>query len=214
MSDREKRETSRVQPSAGFWILIVSHVLFVLSGASYSVYWVLQEVAPGPAALWTLLLALVFGFAGATGEFMGVIDAGTETSSKSGLGLRHIIGACAALLTVTYILTTIVLGRVFTSELIFAMGWATLELCSLHDAHRRGWIHGGKAFAAATLVILALAFGLVCYTAYFLLEGRARFYAGLAPYVVVSLAMLLVASLLLLEKRKPGVPPEALASCT
>ena len=214
MSDRERTRDSRFQPSAGFWTLLVSHVLFVSSGASYSVYWVLQEMAPGPAALWTFLLSLVFGFAGATGEFVGVTAAGIGTSSNHRLGLRHIIGACVALLIATYALTTTVMGRVFTSELVFAMCWATLELCSLHDAHRRGWLSRRKAVAATAVVILALAFGLVCYAVYFLLEGRARFYAGLAPYVVVSLAMLLVASLLLLKKRKSGVPPEALAPCT
>jgi Ca2+/Na+ antiporter len=200
---------TRFQPSAVFWGLLVSHGLFVLSGATYSVYWVLQEMAPGPAALWTFLLALVLGFGGATGELAGVIGARPETSSNGRFGLGHIVGACVALLIVTYVLTTVVMGRVFTSELIFAMAWATLELCALHDAHRRGWIPRRKAFAATTLVILALAFGLVCYAVYFLLEGRARFYAGLAPYCVASLAMLLVAVLLLLEKKRSGGPSQS-----
>jgi len=206
MTDTESREDSRYRPPAEFRRLLVSHGLFVLSGTTYSVYWVLQETAPGPAVLWTFLLALVFGIGGATGECAGVMAAGPETSSNSRLGLRHIVGACVALLVVTYVLTTVVMGRVFTSELVFVMGWATLELCSLHEARRRGWLSRRGAFAATTLVVLALAFGLVCYAVYFLLESRAQFYAALIPYGVVSLAMLFVVILLQMEKKQPVEP--------
>jgi hypothetical protein len=209
MTGKEKRVDPRFQPSAGFWGLLVSHGLFVLSGVTYSVYWALQEMAPGPAALWTVLLSLVFGFGGAAGELACVVAAGPGTSSIRGFALRHIVGACVALLIVTYVLTTVIMGRVFTSELVFVMAWATLELSALHDAHRRGWIRGRRAFAATALVILALAFGLVCYAVYYLLEGRARFYAGLAPYGVASLAMLLVAVLLLQEKKRYGEPVQS-----
>jgi hypothetical protein len=209
MTDKGSSADSRFQPSAGFWRLLVSHGLFALSGITYSIYWVLQEMAPGPVVLWTFLLSLIFGIGGATGAFAGVMAAGPETPSNTRFGLRHIVGACVAILVVTYVLTTVVMGRVFTSELVFVMGWATLELCSLHDARRRGWLSTRGAFAATSLVVLALAFGLGCYAAYFLLEDWARFYAALVPYGVVSLAMLLVAVLLLLEKEKAGRPLRA-----
>jgi hypothetical protein len=183
-------------------------VLFALTGVIYSVYWVLDETAPGPAASWAYLLAVVLGIGGAAGQIAGIgAEPGTSTNRR--LGLRHIVGACAALLIVTYIVTTVFMGRVFTAELVFVMGWATLELCSLHDARRRRWIQGRRAFAATVLVGLALAFGLACYTVYFLLEGRARFYAGLVPYGVVSLVILLVAMLLLSEGKNAGAPPQA-----
>jgi hypothetical protein len=185
---------------------MVSQGLFALSAAAYAVYWVLQEPALGPAGLCVLLLSVVFGAVGAAGALMSVIDAGPDTSPRSRFGLRHIVGAGGALLILTYVLTTVAMGRMFTLGLVFAIVWATLELCALHEAHRRGWIPGGKAFAAITVVILALAFGLVCYAVYYLLEGRARFYAGVVPYGVAALAMLLVAVLLRPEKASSSPP--------
>ena len=203
MTGMENRADSRFQPSAGFWGLLVSHGLFVLSGATYSIYWVLEEMAPSQAVLWTFLLSLVFGLGGATGELVDVVaSAETGARSNSRFQLRHIVGSGVALLTVTYVLTTVVMGRIVTSELIFVMGWGTLELCSLHETHRRGWLSRRRARVAIILVILALTFGLVCYAVYYLLEDRARFYVGLAPYGVVSMAMLLIVYLLLLETKK------------
>jgi hypothetical protein len=183
-------------------------VLFALAGVIYSVYWVLDETAPGPAAWSAYLLGVVFGIGGAAGQIAGIGPAEPGTSTSGRLGLRYTVGACAALLIVTYAVTTIVFDRVFTAELVFVMGWATIELCSLHDARRRRWIQGRRAVAATVLVVLALAFGLACYTVYFLLEGRARFYAGLVPYGVVSLVMLLVAMLLLPGGKDAGALPQ------
>jgi hypothetical protein len=61
---------------------------------------------------------------------------------------------------------------------------------------------GVTARAAAGVVAFAFAFGLACYAVYYLLDGRARFYAGLVPYLVFSLAMLFVTLLLVMEKKK------------
>jgi hypothetical protein len=194
-------ENNLIQYSGAFWGILLSHGLFVLSGVAYSTYWVLEEIAPGQTAEWMFFLALVLGCGGAASAFVS-IKVVSEDAPKSGLKLPHIVGACAALLVVMCLLTTGAMARPLTSELVFAMIWAAVELCALHVAHCVGWIAGRKALAALVGVILALLIGLLCYTIYFFLDGRARFYAGLVPYGAVSLAMLVAGILLLLGKKK------------
>jgi len=175
--------------------LLLAHGLFVLSGAAYSAYWVLQEHAPGPAALLFFLVSLVSGFSAASGAFLFVIAAPTEEVSGR-LRPRHVVLACLALLAATFAITTFGMGRPFTSELVFVMIWAATELCALLVAFRRGWLSRRSAAACVALVAAALAVGLVCYAIYFELVGAARFYSGLVPYGAVALAMLAVGALL------------------
>lgn len=198
-----KKTEPRPSP-AGFNALLASHVLYVLCGLAYSVYWVLQKDTPGAAAVSALALAVFLGFGGAAGELVASGVSRPKASPYSRLGTLPIAGACLAILIVTWFLTTVVMGRPFTSELIYVTAWAALELTSLDDAHARGWIGRRSARAAAAVATFALAFGLACYAVYYLLEGRARFYAGLVPYIVFSLAMLSVTVLLMMEKKRLG----------
>jgi len=209
VTDAVKKTGSSLSSSAAMAALIASHVLFVLSGAAYSVYWVLEEETPGAAAVSAFTMSVVLGFVGAAGEVVASGAPRPRNSPYRRVGPGPIVGACLAVLLVAFFVTTIVMGRPFTSELIFVTAWAALELSSLDDAHERGWITGRRAVAAAAAVTFVFAFGLACYAVYYLLDGRARFYAGLVPYGVFSLAMLVVAGLLALEKRRSGGPPKS-----
>lgn len=204
VSDAVNKTDARVPSPAGFNSLLVSHVLYVLCGLAYSAYWILQEGTPGAAAVSALVLAVLLGFGGAAAELVASGVSQPKASPYSRLGTFPIAGACLAILIVTWFVTTVVMGRPFTSELIYVTAWAALELSSLDDAHGRGWIGRNNARAAAVVVGFAFAFGLACYAVYYLLDGRARFYAGLVPYILFSLAMLVVTVLLVIEKKKPG----------
>lgn len=204
MSGVVNQADARVPSPAGFNTLLASHVLYVLCGLVYAVYWVLQEETPGAAAVSAFALAVLLGSGGVAGELLASGVPRSRNVPYSRVGPGPIAGASLAILIVAWFVTTAVMGRPYTSELVFVTAWAALELSSLDDAHGRGWIGRTSARAAAAVVAFALAFGLVCYAVYYLLEGRARFYAGLVPYIVFSLAMLLVTVLLVVEKKKPG----------
>jgi hypothetical protein len=185
-----------------FFGLVISHALFVLCGGTYFAYWALQELAPGPAAVWLFFLSLLSGFGGAIGALACVIAAASEGAGGR-LKLGRVVAGCGALLVAVYIATSVLWDRPFTSELVFVMIWATVELCALHVAHVRGWLAGGRALAAFLATGAALAIGLVCYAIYFCLHGTARFVSGLVPYAAVSLAMLVAGILLLRGRRCP-----------
>lgn len=209
MTGVTKTTDTRVPSPAGFNTLVAAHGLYALSGAAYSVYWTLQEQTLDAAAVSVFAVSVILGFAGAAGELVASGVSRPRTLPYSRVGPVPIIGASMAVLIVAWFVTSVVMGRLFTSELIFVTVWAALELYSLDDAHRRGWITGSRAGAAVALVAFALAFGLACYAVYYLLEGRARFYAGLVPYIAFSLAMLLVAVLLLMERQKLRGAPKS-----
>jgi hypothetical protein len=176
--------------------LLLSHALFVLSGVSYSVYWVQQAYARGPSMVLFFFLSLVSGVVAATAAFFCVL-AGAMDGAGGGPRQGHVVAACAAILAIAYVVTGPVMGRPFTSELVFVMIWATAEYCALLAAYRNRWLPARGAIAATVLVSIALATGLACYAVYFVLEGAARFWAGLVPYGVVAIAMLAVGAMLL-----------------
>jgi hypothetical protein len=175
--------------------MLLAHGLFVLSGVTYSIYWVLQETAPGPAAIALFFLSILLGFGAAIGTFSCVL-ASLPLADDSRPRLWHIVVANLALLVAVYALTTGLQGRVFTSELVFVVIWSTAEYCAIRVALSRGWLRGRRGAAATAAVSCGLAVGLACYAVYFLLDGRARFACGLVPYAAVSLAMAAVGALL------------------
>jgi hypothetical protein len=181
--------------------LIVVHALFVLSGITYFAYWILQDAAPGPTAVALFFLSILFGFGGAIGA-SSVALASVPLSDGRRLKLWHIIVANLALLVAVYAVTSGLMGRVFTTELVFVVIWSTTEYCAVRAALSRGWLSGHGAAVAAVLVSLGLAVGLVCYAIYFLLDGRMRFYSGLVPYGAVSLVMASVGALLWVSGRR------------
>lgn len=183
--------------------LLLSHILFILSGITYSIYWVLQEMAPGRAAVVLFFLSILCGFGAALGAFSCVL-ASVPLADERRPRLWHIVVANLALLFAVYAVTTGIQGRVFTSELVFVVIWSTAEYCAIRVAFSRGWLRGCRAIAATAAVSSGLAVGLACYAVYFLLEGRARFACGLVPYAAVSLAMAAVGSLLWGARRENG----------
>jgi hypothetical protein len=175
--------------------MLVAHALFVASGITYSAYWILQDAGSGRAAATLFCLSILLGFAAAFGIFACVL-ASSPLADGRRLGLRHIVAANAALLLAAYAVTSGLMGRVFTSELVFVVIWSTAESCAIRAALARGWLSGSGAAVAAALVSLALVVGLACYAIYFLLDGRARFYTGLVPYGAVALVMATIGALL------------------
>jgi hypothetical protein len=184
--------------------MLIAHGLFILSGITYSIYWVLQDAAPGPAAVALFFLSILFGFGAAIGAFSCVIAA-VPLQDHRKPHLWHIVVANLALLVAMTLVTTRIIGRVFTSELVFVLIWSTAEYCAIRVAASKEWLSGRTVLVAAVLVSAGLAVGLACYSVYFLFDGRARFYCGLVPYGAVTVAMAAVGALLWTSGRRPVV---------
>jgi small-conductance mechanosensitive channel len=184
--------------------MLIAHGLFILSGITYSIYWVLQDAAPGPTALALFFLSILFGFGAAIGTFSCVLAAVPLRDDRR-LRLWHIVVANLALVVAMTFVTTRIIGRVFTSELVFVVIWSTAEYCAIRVALSKEWLPGRAALVAAGLVSAGLAVGLACYSVYFLFDGRERFYCGLVPYGAVTVAMVAVGALLLRSPRRPVV---------
>jgi len=181
--------------NGGLLGMLIAHVLFVLSGVTYSIYWVLQDVGPSPTAVALFFVSILLGFGAAIGTFSLVL-ASVPLGDGRRLKLWHVIVANLALLVAVYAATSGLMGRVFTSELVFVVIWSTAEYCAIRVALARGWLTGRGAAAATGIVSAGLAVGLACYAVYFLFDGRDRFYCGLVPYGVVAIAMAAVGALL------------------
>ena len=106
--------------------LLAVHGGFVLSGITYSIYWVLQDAGPSPTAVALFFLSILFGFGAAIGAFSLVL-ASVPLADGRRLKLWHVVAANLALLVAVYAVTTGLQGRPFTSELVFVVIWSTAE---------------------------------------------------------------------------------------
>jgi hypothetical protein len=180
--------------------LLTAHALFVVSGVTYSIYWVLKETAPGPTAVALFFLSVLSGFVAAIATFSCVLAA-LPLKDERRLRLWHVVVANAALLLAMTFVTTRIVVRAFTSELPFVVIWSTAEYSAIRVALARGRLAGRGLGIAVAAVSFGLAVGLICYAVYFLFDGTARFYCGLVPYGAVTLAMVVVGALLWRSRR-------------
>ena len=104
-------------------------------------------------------------------------------------GLWPVPLACLAVFLTVLLFTSIVLKRPFTSELPLLLIWTCLELCALIVAWHLQFLSRIELGICALLAALSALLGLLCYSVYYLIAGRARFLDGLIPYLAISLSM-------------------------
>jgi len=195
-------------PHLPFLGMLAGHLLIVLVGVLWSIYWTRDfsaEASGTPLSGVLALAALLCGLA----AFMlipasiPVLPLGTV---RMPFPLASIPLWGTAFFVLWFLASTLLFRRPVTSELLLIPLWAVLEACALHALASSGWLSGRQAVALAVLTAVALLAGLVCYILHYRLDEHGRYINGLVPYAFIGVVSLAVVALLVLNRVfRPGM---------
>ena len=97
-----------------------------------------------------------------------------------------------ALYLLLLVLSSKLLHRQVTTELVLIVGWVVLELCLINSLFGCGSFATTAAIVAIMIVLVSAAIGLACYLAYYQLEEMKAFFIGMVPLILFAIAMLAV----------------------
>lgn len=83
-------------------------------------------------------------------------------------------------------LTSLLLQRPITTELLLIVMWITLELCALTMLHSSGALGATATIVLAIILLILLIADMACYLAYCHLPPMPAFIDGTAPLIAVT----------------------------
>ena len=89
-------------------------------------------------------------------------------------------------ITILAVLTSRLLQRPTTTELLLIVMWITLELCALTMLHSSGALGATAAIVLAIILLILLIADMACYLAYCHLPPMPAFIDGTAPLIAVT----------------------------
>jgi len=190
-------------PLSAFYGLLAGHLLIVLTGVFWSIYWTMlfraeEAGAPVPSGLLPTASALC-GLGALLAMAVG-IEALPHGAARMPFQFWSIPVGGAVFFVLWLATTTLLFKRVVTSELFLIPLWAVLQACALYVLAGSGWLSGRQTAVAAALTLAAFGVGLVCYVLHYRLDDHGRFINGLVPYVGFGAVALTVDALLVFNK--------------
>jgi hypothetical protein len=190
-------------PLFPFCGMLAGHLLIVLVGVFWSVYWTRQfaaeaSKAPLPAGL-PALAALLCGLGALIVMPVSILALPLGTV-RMPFQLWSIPLWGAVFFVFWLVASTLIFKRVVTSELFLIPLWAVLQACVLYVLASSGWLSGRQTAVLAVLTAAAFLVGLVCYLLHYRLDDIGRFINGLVPYACVG-AVSLAVDVLLVSNR-------------
>ena len=190
-------------PLSPFYGMLAGHLLILLTGVFWSVYWTMlfhaeESKAPLPSGL--LPAATVLCGFGALIVMSLAIAALAPGAGRMPFQLWQIPVWGVVFFVLWLAVSTLVFKRVVTSELFLIPMWAVLQACVLHALAGSGWLSGSQTAVSAVLTSAAFLVGLVCYVLHYRLDDNGRFINGLVPYVGFGVVALTVDVLLVFNK--------------
>jgi hypothetical protein len=167
--------------------------LLIICVVFYLIWWIVAfrpNAVPDNLRNGILLgIAVVSGFVGIIMMIKGLrsIPGGGELFSS-----RLVIWGGIGLYIVLLLITSMLLKRQVTTELLLIVAWAMLEIIVVNTMFGCGDIGTGIAVAVIIIIAVAAVISLACYLLYYTLEGRAAYVDGMIPLVITGLVMILI----------------------
>lgn len=179
-------------------LLVGGHLLMALCAVLYLAWWIIffrPDIPKVAGALYyigvgCIVVAAIAGIAGAV-----MIGVGTSNASAAGeapSGWWFAIGAVIAYFVLGFV-TSRLLGRPVTTELLLFVAWTALELACIVTLGSIGGFSVARAAVFATIVAVAFIGMLVTYMLYYSLAPFPSFIDGAIPLAFVGLLSVVLA---------------------
>jgi len=185
-----------------YWGIITGHMLFILSGVFYSIYWILNYYNQNNKThIFSSLLFILSLLVGILGTILLVYTlAGISDQITGQFKIWHIILFSVVFFILSLFITSKVFHRQFTSEIFFIMLWAGIEISCIYAFYCLNWFSVSQFIVSLSLAFICLLVGMVCYIIHYKIPEKERFINGLVPYLVISLYMLVNTIILFVNK--------------
>ena len=170
--------------------IFIGNVLFVTCCGFYLTWWLLafkpSGAISGLKSGWLLIPACIAGLSGTVLAIRGIIHGQPIAHLLSG---SHILWGGVATYIILLIITSLLLKRQVTSELLLIVGWGMLAFAEVNQLFGTGLFTRGISVGFLLVIGTAFAISLVCYVLYYRLDSRAGYIDGMLPLLLAALVM-------------------------
>lgn len=195
-----------INEATGTKQLMWGHVLLLVCAVLYLIWWCIffrpnVQVRSGALRVFGIACILVAAVAGIAGVVLNCLGISGLPALPTAVGRVHVgiwpfvVGGIAVYIVLAA-LTSQVLQRPITTELLLIVMWVTLELCALTMLYSSGAL-GATAFIVLAIIMLVLFIAdMACYLAYYHLPPMHAFIDGTVPLIAVAVFSAVVVALL------------------
>ncbi len=162
----------------------------------YLVWWVVTFKPPAPKGSFAGSIFLIGAFLFGLGGIFLIVHAISRLSEQPAVNpfipLWMIPAAGALFYVVSLMITSKVLHRQVTSELLIIIVWTVLELCFVSTMYRYDIIGKGALAALLAGIVVVMILSIICYLLYYNLEYVKGYYDGMIPLVLVGIMVALI----------------------
>ncbi|MGI6721357.1 MAG: hypothetical protein ACOX4I_02180 [Anaerovoracaceae bacterium] len=173
--------------------LFAGNIVFIICIVFYLLWWGIAFRPPGgyhgsAGTAVLLVCALIAGLAGTIMSVRALMHPAGEAVNRAPHG--WMIGLAGVVIyAVLLLVSSRLLHRQVTTELLLIVAWGVLQICIICAAYRAGGIGRGSALALAVLILAMAVISLLCYLKYYGLPERTGYYVGMVPLILALIGM-------------------------
>ena len=174
-----------------FW----SNILLAICCAFYLAWWLAAfkptGAVKGIKSGWLLIPAFAAGLISIITAVKGIQSAPVSATL---FPKRSLLWGGIAAYIILLLITQFFFKRKVTTELVLIVGWAAMMMSEIDMLYGIGHISHGTAAAFVAVVAVFVFISLGCYVIYYRLSGRAGYFDGMVPLLLVALAAVCVSA--------------------
>lgn len=175
-------------------LLITGHIFLIICGAFYLAWWCYAfypgyrgSRVTGIAGI-LLLITAITGLAGVSATIMGIMEKGTREQFIPG---TFILFGSVSLYILLLIISSRLLHRQVTTELLLIILWTALEISSYQSAYCAEWIEAGMMWFLIILIGVCAVISLYFYLQFYRVNADRGYVYGMIPLILVEICMVI-----------------------
>ncbi|MCR4655166.1 MAG: hypothetical protein K5770_02910 [Lachnospiraceae bacterium] len=162
----------------------------------YLAWWIITFKPPAPKGTLTgslfLIGAFIFGIGGIFLIAHAMIRLMEREIINPFIPMWIIPVAGILFYVILLVLSSGLLHRPVTSELLIIIIWTVLEICFVGTMYRYGFIENGVLSALIAGIIIVTIISMICYLLYYKLEYVKGYYDGMVPLMLTGIMMAVI----------------------
>lgn len=162
----------------------------------YLAWWIITFKPPAPKGTLTGSLFLIGAFIFGIGGIFMIVHAMTRMEGQDIVNPFMPVWIVPVAGIISYVILLVLssklLHRQVTSELLIIIIWTVLEICFVITMYRYGFIGNGVLSVLIAGIIAVTVISMICYMLYYKLEYTKGYYDGMVPLILTGIMMVVI----------------------